>query len=65
MQAQLDLAGADGMNHYAAAAIMSQVSMDDFLNMSAQERLHCFASVVGEDRIVSKFHDFFVLHITD
>ncbi|KAJ3540953.1 hypothetical protein NM688_g6155 [Phlebia brevispora] len=48
-----DLAAIDGMNVFAAAAILSSISLDDFLDMTAQERIDQFGTTIGEDRIIT------------
>ncbi|KZT08645.1 uncharacterized protein LAESUDRAFT_613417, partial [Laetiporus sulphureus 93-53] len=46
-----DLAQVDGMNSFAASIILSQVSLDEFLGMTVQERLDAFGALVGFERI--------------
>ncbi|PFH46658.1 hypothetical protein AMATHDRAFT_7546 [Amanita thiersii Skay4041] len=45
------LAEAAGMNYFTAALILSQISLDDFLRMSDEERLETFGLYVGADAI--------------
>jgi hypothetical protein len=52
-QDERDLGAVDGMNVFAAAVILASVTLDDFLNMAAEERLEQFGHLIGKQRIVS------------
>ncbi|KAJ4478414.1 hypothetical protein J3R30DRAFT_2898104 [Lentinula aciculospora] len=47
-----NLAIADGMNHFAACVILCQISLDEFLEISAEERSARFTPYVGNYRMV-------------
>ncbi|KAJ3982645.1 hypothetical protein F5890DRAFT_330989 [Lentinula detonsa] len=47
-----NLAAADGMNHFSAGVILCQISLDEFLEISSEERVARFAPQVGYDRMV-------------
>ncbi|KAJ3745119.1 hypothetical protein DFH05DRAFT_1120838 [Lentinula detonsa] len=47
-----NLAAADGMNHFSAGVILCQISLDEFLEISPEERVARFAPQVGHDRMV-------------
>ncbi|THH18999.1 hypothetical protein EW146_g2088 [Bondarzewia mesenterica] len=56
-EGELELANADGMNIFAAAVILSQVPLSEFLAMTAEQRAENFSWLVGQDRI-SQFNDY-------
>ena len=41
------------MNTFAASIILSQMSLDDFLDTSPEDRVQYFGPYVGHDRLVS------------
>ncbi|TFY68590.1 hypothetical protein EVJ58_g926 [Rhodofomes roseus] len=51
-EGECDLAGVDGMNAFAASIILSQMSLDDFLDTSPEDRVQYFGPYVGHDRLV-------------
>ena len=53
-QGEYDLCGIDGMNLFAASLLLSQTSLEDFLEKSADERLLEFGELIGMQRIVSQ-----------
>ncbi|KAI0778730.1 hypothetical protein BD413DRAFT_465182 [Trametes elegans] len=48
---EYDLCGVDGMNIYAASSLLSQTTLEDFLEKSADERMLEYGELVGMDRI--------------
>lgn len=44
---QSSLAGLNGLNHFSASIILYQISLQDFINISPQERIDGFAGYVG------------------
>ncbi|KAI1793183.1 hypothetical protein LXA43DRAFT_886164 [Ganoderma leucocontextum] len=49
---EYDLCGVDGMNLFASCLLLSQVSLEDFLETTPEERLLEYGTLVGVDRIV-------------
>ncbi|KAI0639961.1 hypothetical protein C8Q77DRAFT_1045891 [Trametes polyzona] len=48
---EYDLCGVDGMNLFAASLLLSQTTLEDFLEMSPDERLLEYAELVGIERM--------------
>ncbi|KAI0652408.1 hypothetical protein C8Q79DRAFT_937519 [Trametes meyenii] len=48
---EYDLSGVDGMNNFAASLLLSQISLEDFLEKSADDRLLDYGDLVGMERI--------------
>ncbi|KAI0334386.1 hypothetical protein GY45DRAFT_1367576 [Cubamyces sp. BRFM 1775] len=48
---EYDLCGVDGMNLFAASLLLSQTSLEDFLEKSADERLLDFEELIGMQRL--------------
>lgn len=40
------------MNHFVAAMILTQTTLDEFLDCSSDERMQMFGPLVGWERIV-------------
>ncbi|GBE77464.1 hypothetical protein SCP_0103390 [Sparassis crispa] len=55
---ELDLAGVDGMNMFAASIVLCQISLEDFLDQTPEERLDYYAALVGTERI-TRFNEEF------
>ncbi|KZT72907.1 hypothetical protein DAEQUDRAFT_552793 [Daedalea quercina L-15889] len=51
-EGESDLAGVEGMNAFAASIILSQMSLDDFLDTSPEDRVQYFGPYVGHERLV-------------
>ncbi|KAJ3899195.1 hypothetical protein F5879DRAFT_1005368 [Lentinula edodes] len=47
-----NLAAADGMNHFAACAVLCQITLDELLEISPEERIARFSLHLGYDRMV-------------
>lgn len=41
------------MNHFAAHVILCQIGLDEFLDMSSEEREANYGTQIGQDRMVS------------
>ncbi len=52
-QGEYDLCGVQGINCFAAALLLSQISLEDFLEKFTEARLSEFGELIGMDRIVS------------
>ncbi|KAI0081106.1 hypothetical protein K474DRAFT_1656939 [Panus rudis PR-1116 ss-1] len=52
---EMDVAGTDGMNAFAASIILSQTTLDGFLDRTAEERMAEFGAFVGVSRMVGLF----------
>ncbi|TFK56839.1 hypothetical protein OE88DRAFT_1730282 [Heliocybe sulcata] len=50
-EGQYDLAANEGMNPFCAALVLSQVTLDDFLEAEPEQRMQYFGPLVGEERI--------------
>ncbi|KAF9012728.1 hypothetical protein BDQ17DRAFT_1420071 [Cyathus striatus] len=50
---ETNLAYLPGMNHFRAAVVLSQVTLDEFLDMSDEERAYMFSGVLGEDVLIT------------
>ncbi|KAI0800724.1 hypothetical protein C8Q74DRAFT_1364412 [Fomes fomentarius] len=53
---EYDLCGVPGMNYFAASLLLSRISLEDFLEKSADARLSEFGELIGMDRI-TRFND--------
>ncbi|CCM03793.1 uncharacterized protein FIBRA_05941 [Fibroporia radiculosa] len=51
-EGECDLAAVDGMNHFTASVVLSQMSLDDFLDETPEERTQNFAVLIGPNRIM-------------
>jgi hypothetical protein len=49
------------MNHFSASIVLSQVTAQQYLDMTPEDRIQSFAPFIGVEAIVSISHDF--LHI--
>lgn len=52
MKDEQDLASIDGMNFFAACVILCQNSLQDFLDLTSEERVSQFGRLVGQERMV-------------
>lgn len=55
-QGELDLSQIHGMNVFASALILSQISLEDLLEWLPEQRLQEFGQLVGMNRIVRFLH---------
>lgn len=62
MQGEYDLCGVDGMNLFASCLLLSQASLEDFLEKSPEDRVLEYGTVVGVDRIVSDLRPHVIMH---
>ncbi|EED79688.1 predicted protein [Postia placenta Mad-698-R] len=51
-EGEYDLANVPGMNTFAATVVLSQMTLDDFLNLTADERTQMFTPLLGYERVL-------------
>ena len=53
LQGEYDLCGVPGMNLFAASLLLSETTLEEFLEKTPRERLVEHGALVGADRIAS------------